>query len=199
MSDQPLADNGWGSDPSLPVCYHDDGPIGTAVKGMGPDARMDVDGQPLGNVLGEIATDVVQGRRTAQQALDEFKTVRDRLPEGSAARRRLNLAIDDMDAPTSPTPPVPDNTPEPLRTLVTDLHAVPIARRDPSREVEPLLGIVGDVAAGKTSGTRLIRAVQQLGNRRHESLGDAGKFEIDRAVERAVKGLEDLRRGRKPS
>jgi hypothetical protein len=194
LSNKPLAENGWGYDPSLPVSYHDDGPIGMAVKYMGRDARMDLDGEPLGNVLGRVATDAVAGRRTSQQALDEFKTIRDRLPAGSQARRQLDSAIRDMDAPASPTPPVPHGTPAPLRTLMADLHKVPLVRRDPSQETGPLLAIVNDFAAGKTGGLRMVDAVRQLANRRHESLGDCGKFEIDRAVNAAVNALSRMDR-----
>lgn len=160
---------------------------------MNNDARMDIDGERLGNVLGRVATDVVMGRRTAQQGLDEFKTLRDRLPEGSRARQQLNGAIRNMDAPLTPAPAVPPGTLEPLRQLATDLHAVPLVRRD-SREQTALQDIVNDFAAGKTGGLRMVAKVRRLANQRHESLGDSGKMEIDRAVQRAVDALDELRR-----
>ena len=194
LSDKPLAENGWGYNPHLPVSYHDDGPIGTAIKAMGEQARMDVDGQPLANVLGILATDVVTGRRSAGQALDEFKSVRDRLPQGSRARAALDGAIRDLDAPASPPPPVPAGTPEPLRKLAADLHNVPLVRRDPGPEQDALQAILGDFAAGRTGARRLISQVRQLANRRHESLGEAGKFEIDRAVAAAADALSSMDR-----
>jgi hypothetical protein len=194
LSDQPLAENGWGYNPSLPVHYHEDGPIGTAVRYMGRDARMDVDGQPLGNVLGRTATDVVTGRRSAQQALDEFKTIRDRLPAGSQARAQLDAAIRDMDAPASPTPTLPAATPTPLRQLMSDLHAIPLVRRDPGVEQAALRTIAEDFTAGKTGGLRMVDAVRRLANRRHESLGECGKFDIDRAVGKAVTALSNMDR-----
>jgi hypothetical protein len=88
---------------------------------------------------------------------------------------------------------VPDGTPEPLRNLVHALHAIPIVRANPSKELEPLLGIVGDVAAGHRSPSRAATDLRQLRNKRHESLGDSGKFEIDWAIDDAIKALRERR------
>jgi hypothetical protein len=192
MSDKVLAENDWGgSSPTATVHFHDDGPVGTAIKFMGPDRHMDVDGEPLANVLGTVATDVVRGRRSAQQAVDELTTLRDRLPEASKARFCLTRAIDQMDAPASPAPAVPDSTPEPLRELVRALHAVPIVRADPSRELAPLLTIIGDLATGRAKPALASQDIRGLRNKRHESYGDCGKFEIDRAIDTAITALRD--------
>lgn len=189
MSDTPIAENGWGTPSNQDINYHTDGAIGTAIGHMGQDARMDVDGEPVANVLGRVATDVVIGRRTAQEGLNEYKAIRDRLPENSQARAELTYTISKMDAPDTPGPKVPDGTPEPVQQLVADLHAVPVVRNDPSREMSDLISLANEAAAGRIRGPRLAREVQNLGNRRHESEGDAGKFEIDRAVARAVTKL----------
>jgi hypothetical protein len=194
MSDKPLHENGWGYDPRSVIHYHEDGPIGTAIQYMGADSRLEVDGEPLANVLGVIATSVVRRQRTAQQAVEDLKVLRDRLPQSGLARFRLDRAIEDMDAPPSRVPEVPPGTPEPLRTLVSGLLAVPLVRKDTSKELDPLLGIISDFAAGRTGGRRMISAVEDLRNRRHESLGDSGKFEIDNAVETAADALGDLPR-----
>jgi len=194
MSAKPLHENGWGDITSSPVHYHDDGPIGMAVNRMGQDRHLDVDGEPLANVLGVMATDVVRGRRTAQQGVDDLKALQARLPEGGNARNSLSWAIRDMDAPPQPVPAVPNSTPEPLRNLVAELNAIPIVRNDPSREMEPLLGLINDFAAGQTGGFRMKDGLRRLRNKRHESLGDCGKFEIDHAVDTAVKALEALPR-----
>jgi hypothetical protein len=194
LSAKPLYENGWGGGSNSPVHYHDDGPIGTAVNRMGQDRHLDVDGEPLADVLGLMATAVVAGRRTAQQGVDDLKALRDRLPSDSRARNSLDWAIQDMDAPPSPTPDMPEGTPEPLRDLVTALNAVPIVRTDRSKELDPLLGIIGDFAAGRAGGGRMVDEVRRLRNKRHESLGDAGKFEIDRAVDAAVKALGEMPR-----
>jgi hypothetical protein len=191
MSDTPIAVNGWGEDPSLPVNYHDDGPIGTAIRYMGPDARMDVDGEPLATVLGKLATDVVLGRSTPQEGVDGVTALRDRLPADSAARAQLDSAIRAMDAPPSPAPRVPDIAPQPLRDLVTELHAIPMVRNDPSKELAPLTELCEQAAAGQVGRTRLIREVENLANRRHEAFGDSGKFTIDRAVHSAVAALRN--------
>uniref|UniRef100_UPI003F490728 hypothetical protein n=1 Tax=Streptosporangium sp. CA-235898 TaxID=3240073 RepID=UPI003F490728 len=195
MSSKPLAENVWGAFATSDdqVNFHDDGVIGTAIKNMGQDVHLDVDGEPLANVLGHLATDAVVGRRTSQEVLDQIKKVRDRLPEGSAARREVDSAVAELDAPNTPAPEVPDAVPEPLRQLVADLHAVPLVRRDPDKEMTPLLALVDDVAQGRLAGRRLVAGVSKLLNRRHESF--EGKMEIDRAVNRAVQALEALRGG----
>lgn len=192
MSETPIARNGWGEDPNAPVNYHTDGPIGTALDHMGHDAHMDVDGEPLANVLGRVATEVVVGDRTTQQGIDEIRTIRDRLPENSRARSELDHAINRMDAPPSPVPTVPATTPEPLQALVTELHTVPMVRNDPGTEMAPLVTILNDFNAGRIGGPRMVRAVQDLANKRHESLGDSGKFQIDRAVKATVAALKQL-------
>jgi hypothetical protein len=70
---------------------------------------------------------------------------------------------------------------------------VPIVRRNPSRELAPLLNIISEDAAGQKKGLRLTAELRQLGARRHESLGDSGSFEIQHAVNRAVGELEQAR------
>ncbi|GAA4439452.1 ADP-ribosyltransferase [Phytohabitans houttuyneae] len=185
----PPTPNTWGqaTGGNDPIHFHDDGEIGTAIKAMGDDALMDIDGEPLADILGRLATDAVLGRGTSQQTLDGIKAVRDRLPDGSQARRQLDLAIDRLDAPDSPAPELPDGTPDALRQLAADLHAVPLVRREPGPEEDALADLATQVAAGRLSGRRLADAIRRLRNRRHESV--EGKFEIDRAVDRAVAAL----------
>lgn len=194
-SSEPLLDNTWGAfEPTAPVAYHDDGPIGIAVHTMAGDAHMDIDGEPLANLLGRVATDVVVGRCTAQEGLDIVKAILERLPHTSRAYAALDRAVQDMDAPDTPLPELPATTLEPLRTLVEALHAVPIVRADPNTELIPLLTLLDQFANGGIGGGRLIDAVRGLTDRRHESLGDSGKFEIDRAIRTAVTALDELPR-----
>jgi hypothetical protein len=191
-----LTENAWGTlDPGAPINYHADGPIGTAVARMGAGALADVGGQPLGDALGKVATDVVMGRRTTQEGLDEYRRIRDQLPEGPA-RRQLDMAINDIDAPPASPLNLPDSpaVPTPLRKLAEDLNAVPMVRQDQSKEMKPLLEVIDGVAAGKISPIRAGRMVREIANRRHERFGDSGKFEIDRAVKTAIAGLEETRR-----
>lgn len=194
MSDKPLTPNRWGTfaASAYPVNFHKDGMIGIAIDRMGQDAMLEIDGEPLADQLGRAATDAVVGRASSQDVLERVKRLRDRVPQDSAARRELDDAVSKLDAPDTPVPAVPDVAPEPLRQLMTDLHAVPLVRRDPSREQDALARILADFAAGKTSGSRLLMAVRALRNQRHESV--EGKFEVDRAVERAVSALEAMRR-----
>jgi hypothetical protein len=194
MSPAPLLENTWGVGGG-PVSFHDDGAIGYALHRMGPDRHLQVDGgDALANVLGRAATDLVRGKATAQQTLEIVQQIRDQAPAGSRARQSLDYAVDRMDAPMTPVPEVPAGTPPALAQLVRDLHAVPLARQVPSKELEPLLKIIDDVAAGRISesGFRLQFALRDLHNRRHES--QEGKFEIDAAVERAEAALKASRK-----
>jgi hypothetical protein len=200
MSPAPLTPNRWGTFASAdyPVNFHEDGVIGRAIERMGADARLDVDGQPLADVLGRAATDAVTGRASSQQALDQIRQLRNRLPQDGRARRELDAAIRELDAPATPVPPVPAGTPEPLRQLMTDLHAVPLIRRDPGKEEARLTRILEDFTTGRIGGLGMLREIRSnLLNCRHESL--EGKFEIDRAVTRALDALDDIirTRGRK--
>lgn len=182
--------NTWGSYISgSPIDYHDDGPTGTAVKYMGADALMDVDGEPLVNVVGRMATDVVHGRRTPAEYGADLAALVDRLPADSAARRCLSTALRDLQAPETPCPTLPDTTPEPLRTLVAELHAIPLVRNDPGPDLTKVLDLIDRHAAGKVRAAFLDDEVRRLRNCRHESMGDVGKFAVDRAVERALEAL----------
>lgn len=194
MSSAPLIENDWGVFTKRDgINFHDDGQIGTAIKGMGPDAHMDVDGEPVANVLGRVATDLVTGRRSAADGVEAYKGIRDRLPEGSRARRSLDIALTRIDAPASTPPDVPAGTPEPLKALMRDLHSIPLLRRDP-RETQKLQEILrenfDDVADdGPIHVGRLATELHWLVGLRHESEGDAGKFDVDRAVDKALKAL----------
>jgi hypothetical protein len=191
-SDKPIARNAWGTGSAAgnEIAYHDDGAIGTAIKDMGADARMNVDGQPLANVLGKLATDGVAGRKSTQEMVDAIKNVRDRLPAGSAARRELDRAIGRMDAPTTAPPKIPDGALPPLAKLAQDLHKIPTVRNDPDTELKPLLDLLDRFSQGRTGGRRVLNEVRALANKRHESL--EGKAEIDRLVTRALQELERM-------
>src|SRR4051812_8803454 len=78
MSAAPLLPNDWGDPTKKDINFHDDGEIGSAIKAMGEDARMDVDGEPVANVLGRLATDITTGRRTAADGVEAYKELRDR-------------------------------------------------------------------------------------------------------------------------
>uniref|UniRef100_UPI003F4979FE hypothetical protein n=1 Tax=Amycolatopsis sp. CA-082387 TaxID=3239918 RepID=UPI003F4979FE len=193
-SDKPLKGNGWGglSDPNQHY-FHDDGPLGTAMKYMGNEQQMSVDGEPLANVVGDIATDVARRRCSAQEGVDRVKALRDRLPDWSKARGELDNAIRQMDGPATSAPTLPAGTPEPLQTLTRKLHAVPIARQDPSQELDPVTSLAAEAVRDDLSGFELRDRLYEIRNRRHESFGDCGKFEIDDAIEEAMKDLRKWR------
>ncbi|MFD9966187.1 hypothetical protein [Amycolatopsis sp. NPDC059020] len=186
----PILANEWGvaSAHVARICYHTDGAIGTAVDRMGADAHMDVDGEPLANRLGFIATKVVAGTLTAQEGLNQYKALRDRLPESSAARRILNVTLMRLDRP-APKVDLPTGTPEPLQQLARDLLTVPVVRSEPHVELQALQELAQRAAAGQLRGGHLAREVRWLTDKRHEKDGDVGKTEIDRHVRTAFTAL----------
>lgn len=190
----PLDENGWGYRPWNPTAYHPDGPIGCAVADMRADKYMLVDGQPLANVLGRTATDVVAGRRTPQEGLDAYKTILGRLPEGSEAHYELADAIRKMDGPAMTPPQLPAEVPAPLHRLMRQLHTVPLYRADP-KEIPALKELCDAWMTGDRRAWRLPSELRNtVYNRRHESLGDCGKLQADEMVIQAVNELEDMPR-----
>lgn len=193
-SAEPIKPNTWG----LPnykdgdVHAHFDGEIPRAVDAIGDEKYWDVDGQPLANVLGKIATDTVLGRATSQQQLEQLRALAARLPDDSRAKRVLANVIRDLDAPATPVPVVPEGTPVPLRKLAAALHAVPLVRNNPAPDFDPLMEAITAFHEGKLGGARLITTIRALFNKRHESR--EGKFEVDRAIKSALAELEELRK-----
>lgn len=189
-SDEPLMGNTWGGLPEPGKAnVHPDGEIPLAVRRMGDDAHLDVDGRALGNLLLELATDGVAGRVTAGEQVYRFRQLRDKVPAGSRARRNMDLALDRLDAPPAQVPDLPDSTPAPLRRLVEDVMDVPGVRGNPER-LARVTGIAEDFAAGRTGGLRLVSEVRNLAFLMHES--QEGAFQVRDAVAVAVGELRAM-------
>ena len=195
MSPEPLLENGWGGTTGE-IHYHFDSAIGTAIKRLGPDAHLQVEGGALANVLGRIATSVTHGDRTSRDAAVAVRRVREQVPPGSAAARALDTALQTMDTPEAPAVEVPDGTPDPLRQLMNDLQTVPSRRGRTPQETRPeqtkLSEYLADYAAGRLGVLRLQALVRGLTDYRHES--EEGFFEIEGAVTRAVAALRATKR-----
>jgi hypothetical protein len=193
VNDQPLTDNNWGgTGEGSPVHYHPDGAIGRLVDGLGADARLDVDGLPLAEYLNRLATEGARLQITAQEQVTRLRDLADRMPDGRT-KRAIAMTADDLDAPASPMPAVPEGAPEPLARLMAEIWAVPMVRRDgaDALEVAGLLKIIGRANRGGTSNRRLADLVRsEVLNRRHES--KEGKTEIDTAARRAMRDMEAL-------
>lgn len=190
--DRSLARNTWGGAHGPDdIHYHEDGEIGRAVEALGADARLEVGGDLLGDWLGHIATDTVKLRVSAQQQVQRVKDLASRLPEGSRARKVLDGLARRLDGPPPPEFTPPKGTPSELVQLYDRLVKVPAARRDPSRELEPLQELMELAAQGRVGPRMLINHVRALINRHHES--EEGKFEIDRAIVDAARNLEATR------
>jgi hypothetical protein len=198
FSDKPILKNHWGEFGAGEVGFHPDSEIGKALRFMGEDKKLDINGEPLANVAGRLATDGVRGRKTAQEVVDELRALTERLPEDSAARRALSNAVREMDAPKR-TISLPSGTPKPMVDLARKLEQIPLARRTHTstgheERIQSELTQLGEIAdrysKGELSGIRLISIIRGLHNHRHES--QEGKIEMDRAIETARKELEAI-------
>jgi hypothetical protein len=197
MSQAPILPNSWGGRLSE-IHFHQDGIIGGTIRGLGEDKSLDVDGEPLANALGRLATRAVTGEISQQQMIQAMKQLVGRFPEGSDVRKRLDRMVEELDAPEQPPLPLPEGTPDPIRDLMQALSQVPLARRrDLSRggfnEMEALQEIAQDTT--RPEGPRRWRHMEseirrKLLNHRHES--QEGKFEIDRAIQEAMRQLKDM-------
>ena len=198
FSDKPTIPNNWGTNAG-DVSFHPDGPVGQALAGLGPEAKLNVDGDSLENVVGKLATRSVRGQISAEQFIDELKSLRTRLPEGNA-KKRLGSAIEEIDTPKREPLPLPEGTPAPLVELMQMFSGMPLARQTPRRGRESAMDELKKIAEelGQRPNSRLIQALQtRLHNNIHESYGAEGAFELDRAVRRAIEQLREL--GRRPS
>jgi phosphoinositide 3-/4-kinase-like protein len=192
-----LKSNRWGGMRAEGEHYfHPDGEIGNAIHTLGQRlGPIDVDGERLDNRLGDIATDVVNGKITPDEGVARYRDIIRRLPVGSEPRRILEGAVDRIDAPQVKRPDSVEGAPEPLRQLMDDLLKNPLARgsqlaRGREPEVEMLDRILRDWHAGRLFPNKLKRAVMDLANRHHES--NEGKVPLDRAVAKALVGLERM-------
>lgn len=178
--------NTWGATmPGDKVSYHPDSEIGRLVNSLGDDKQISIDGEPLADALGRAMTDSYGGR-SAADTIGRLRGIATHLPVGNAARRRIEQTADSLDAPSTPTPAVPANTPQPLRDLMERLHAIPVVRRD-GREEQALLDILARYE-GRAVNPRVIASrLGSLRQFRHES--DLGKAEVDRAVAQAIAAL----------
>jgi hypothetical protein len=196
FSDKPLREQTWGG-AAKPgdLRYHESGAIGSALDSMGQDQRLDVGGEPLRNVLGQIATDVNRGTITPAQGLERYKALASRLPAGSKAKSALDRAIEQIDAPVR-KPNLPEGTPDHIRKLAERLAEIPIARKDVPRssrkgeldQVEALARLLTDGEPKSRFTTH--EALMKMLDTRHESASDAGYGQILAAIRDALKDDE---------
>jgi len=198
-STKPLLDNNWGGGGG-PIHYHDHGPIGLAVQRMGNDKTLDIDGEPLANRVGILATDGVTGRKTTQEVIEGLREIRDKTPAGSKAREQLDHAIKEIDFPPR-TGSLPDDALPPVRELMRNIEKVPLARGQKDRygndrfnEMDYLTDLAEKFDRGDISGLDLIGKIRDLTRDRHESEGAEGKFEMDRYARKAADDLEKMYR-----
>lgn len=201
-STKPLIENTWGGVPGE-VHFHNDGIIGQELGQMGDDRSLDVDGEPLANVVGKLATDAVMGRISQDQLIRRLKALAERLPEGSAGRRRVESMAKQLDAPERAPLDLPDGTPGPVTNLMQKLSEIPLARgtdnlrqRRDTNEMDTLRDLAAQ-AQERYPGNEMRQANwlsdqvrQKILNQRHES--EEGKFQIDRAVRAAMEELDRL-------
>ena len=196
MSDKPIIPNTWGDFGAGQIGFHPDSETGQAIQGLGADRKLNVDGEPLENVLGKLATDLERGKITTREHLAKIKALRDRMPEGSLARRKLDELDHHLDASVMGVHYF-DTVPKPIQDLANAYGQIPIAahnRRGVSGEtpMERLTQIAKDFADGKTGGGRMIDDIRRLRSSRHESF--EGHREIETETDKAVAELEAMRK-----
>jgi hypothetical protein len=198
-SEAPEIPNTWGGRRSE-IHFHRDGVIGLELGRMGEDRLMDVDGEPLSNVLGKLATRGVMGQISQDQIVDELRRIEARLPAGSKGRQGVAKMIQDLDAPKRAPLDLPEGTPAPLQKLMQQLSEIPLARGGDRvgdhrgfSEMDALVEIAQDTT--RPEGPRRWRHMEseirrKILNHRHESM--EGKFDIDRVVREAMEELERM-------
>jgi hypothetical protein len=199
-STAPEIENTWGGVPGE-IHFHRDGVIGQELRQMGDDRLMDVNGEPLSNVVGKLATRAVMGQISQDQLVDQLRRLGARLPAGSKARRGVDEMVQSIGTPERSALDLPEGTPAPLHKLMQRLSEVPLARGTSTRrgdsrdfsEMDELVEIANDRT--RPEGPRRLRHMaseirRRLLNKRHESM--EGKFDIDRAVREAMDELEEM-------
>jgi hypothetical protein len=94
------------------------------------DGQIDVGGgESLHNAMGDIATDMVMGRITADAGVSRLQALGRKLPENSSARGTVDALVRDLHAPMVAMPDLPADTPAPVRQLLDQIRTgFPIAR-----------------------------------------------------------------------
>jgi hypothetical protein len=193
----PVDWGGFGWTPGT-VLYHGDGPFGSTIRDLGPDARIDMGGgEPLADQLGTLASEVTVGATHPRELGGRLRTIRDRLPAGSRARNAVTALLDQVDHPAtaSPSATLPAGAPAPLRQLIDDLHDIPLCRKDP-RETTALTELAGRLADRKASRREIRDTLGRLARLRHESYSDSGRQQIARLIAGAEQPLLDWYRNR---
>lgn len=200
FSVKPLTENTWGGGGGS-IHYHPDGQIGRTIRSLGQDQHLDVNGEPLADVLGKLATDAVSDRKSSEEVAAEIGKLAGRMPEGSKAARALEELSKNLEAPKRSIN-IPEKTPPPLRELAHKLEKVPLARREkdelgrqlPEGELTSLAGLLSQIESGALSPTspRVESALRDLMGRHHES--QEGQMEIRRAIIKAMESLRNWQR-----
>jgi hypothetical protein len=93
------------------------------------------------------------GDTTPQQVVDELKAMADAESDPNF-KRQLQRALDDIDAPMTPMPELPANTPPLARQLMEDLHAIPRARKGRRGGGQSLVDQLAEVYRNAAAGKR---------------------------------------------
>lgn len=196
-SDEPIRAPNNGADQGL---MHFDSALGVLWNQLGDDRHLQVEGRALGNLVADLGEGISLRHHDTNQALRDLRRLRTQLPDGSRAARHVDTAIERLDAPDRPAPPLPDNAPQQLKTLMEDLNNINLVRRgydyggrDPVHETDRLAEATARWMAGELSPLQFERAVRDLTGLRHES--SEGWTEIRDAVTRA---LRDFRQWSRP-
>jgi hypothetical protein len=182
---------------------HFDSALGALWNRLGDDQHLQVDGHALGNLITDLGEGITRGKHDTNHALGELRRIRTQLPDGSKAARQVDAAIGRLDAPDRPAPTLPGNTPQQLKDLMADLHAINLVRRGydvgnheltPVHETDQLAEITRRWMSGEIGRSTLERDLGSLIHYRHES--SEGWTEIREAVARALRDFREWARTR---
>jgi 8-oxo-dGTP pyrophosphatase MutT (NUDIX family) len=189
---------GWHVDQGL---MHFNGAFGRLWNQLGDDRQLQVDGHALGNLIADLGEGITLHRHDTNQALAQLRRLREQLPDDRAGRL-VDQAIARLDAPPRPVPPLPEQTPEPLRTLMAELNNINLVRRggddgfpmssDGRHETDILADLAHRWANGEITRGKLESGVNGLTRLRHESM--EGWTEIRDAVTRALATSREWKR-----
>ncbi|HSJ75133.1 MAG TPA: hypothetical protein VK899_02950, partial [Gemmatimonadales bacterium] len=170
------------------------------IKDMGDDRLMNVDGEPLSDVLGKLVTRMNRGEISMDQLIDELNRLGKRLPEGSKARQIVERMGPELDAPKVKVD-IPEGTPDVLANLARQLADNPLARgavdrpgfhRDAENsELAKVMKMIEDFHAGRLSGLRMSGELQRIrGGVPHEA--NEGNAPILAALAQAFQQIQEI-------
>jgi hypothetical protein len=173
--------------------FHTYSATADALKGLGPDARIDMGGGvPLQDVVARVAMETGHERISPAEAPGRYREIAARMPEGSRAQRVLNRLADEVDGPPVQPMVLPDTVDPAVRDLVRSVEDLPAFRNEGNVQcyrAYQRVREIADLAASGAQRRRVREEVSRLYNSVHELNFDRGSQQFNRAVNKATNEL----------